>query len=88
MHARHNHRFLPVLMIALAVVLPAFGSGCGDETRTTGSQVEISEEAKAQIEDMRNMYKEQGIHRKGKGQVKKKAATDKPQVSKESPKAE
>jgi hypothetical protein len=46
--------------------------GCGDETRTTGTQLKMSDEAKAQIKDMRDMYKqEKGLRKdtdKGSGQ--------------------
>jgi hypothetical protein len=48
-------------------------SGCGDETRTTGTQVQMSDEAKAQIKDMRDMYKE-GVRKdedKGSGRRRK-----------------
>jgi hypothetical protein len=33
--------------------------GCGDESRTTGTQLQMSDEAKAQIKDMRDMYKQE-----------------------------
>jgi hypothetical protein len=35
-----------------------FLGGCTDESRTTGTQVQVSEKQKAIDEDMRNMYKE------------------------------
>ena len=48
---------LPFLF-TLAMILPFLLAGCGDDSRTTGTQVQLSEEAKAQIKDMRDMYKE------------------------------
>jgi hypothetical protein len=42
--------------------------GCGDETRTTGTQVKMSDEAKAQIKDMRDMYKQDKV-RKDEGKT-------------------
>ena len=33
-------------------------SGCSDESRQTGTQVQESPETKARTEDMRNMYKD------------------------------
>lgn len=35
-------------------------AGCSDPARQTGTQVQVSEETKAQIQDMRDMYKEMG----------------------------
>jgi hypothetical protein len=32
--------------------------GCTDESRTTGTQVQVSEKQKAQDDDMKNMYKD------------------------------
>jgi hypothetical protein len=57
MCAPRVQRALPGLFI-LAILCPFLLAGCGDDSRTTGTQVQISEEAKAQIKDMRNMYKE------------------------------
>jgi hypothetical protein len=43
-------------------------AGCGDDSKTTGTQVQLSEEAKAQIKDMRDMYKENKVPRRtGRG---------------------
>ncbi|WZO98857.1 hypothetical protein EP7_000448 [Isosphaeraceae bacterium EP7] len=54
-----KRRFVrPLLfLVPLAVFLPPLLTGCGDDTRTTGSQLKISEKAKAQVNDMREMYK-------------------------------
>ncbi len=57
MPTRSVRRSLLVLFPA-SILLPLLQTGCGDESRTTGTQVKISEEAKAQIDDMRSMYKE------------------------------
>ncbi len=65
MHARRGHGSLPVL-IALAIVLPVFPAGCGDSSRTTGTQLQLSEEAKAQIIDMKSIYKENRAAKKTK----------------------
>lgn len=56
----------PALVCTSAMLM----SGCGDSSRTTGTQLKISEEAKSQIVDMREMYKQE------KGQ-KKEARTPK-----------
>jgi len=34
--------------------------GCSDPSRQTGTQVQVSEQVKAQDDEMRNMYKEKG----------------------------
>ena len=53
----------PQISRALLVLFPLalFSSfvqvGCGDDSRATGTQVKFTEEAKAQINDMRDMYK-------------------------------
>ena len=61
---RIGHTLLIVWPIAvLSSILLA---GCGDDSRTTGTQVKISEEAKAQINDMRDMYKSEKSARKPK----------------------
>ena len=46
-----------LLLFPLTLFSPLFHLGCGDDSRSTGSQVKFSEEAKAQINDMRDMYK-------------------------------
>jgi hypothetical protein len=38
--------------------------GCGDDTRKDGTQVKISDETKAQVNDMRGMYKDMGKDKK------------------------
>jgi hypothetical protein len=38
--------------------------GCGDDTRKDGTQVKISDETKAQVNDMRDMYKDMGKEKK------------------------
>lgn len=54
---------LPALL-ALAIIAPLFQAGCGDDSKTTGSQLQLSEEAKAQIIDMKDIYKENEADRK------------------------
>ena len=39
-------------------------SGCGDDVRKDGTQVKVSEETKAQVNDMRGMYKDMGKDKK------------------------
>jgi hypothetical protein len=65
MRTRRIGRTLLVLF-PLAIVSSSFHAGCGDDSRKTGTQLKLSEEAKAQINDMRSMYKET------KAQAKKK----------------
>ncbi len=52
---RIGHALL--LLFPLAIASPLLLTGCGGNSQTTGTQVQISEEAKAQIDDMRDMYK-------------------------------
>jgi hypothetical protein len=65
MSSTRIHGALPCLL-ALAVILPFLHAGCGDDSRTTGSQLKLSEEAKTQIKDMRDMYKENKGMRKNR----------------------
>jgi hypothetical protein len=56
-----------IFLWPIALVVPFLHAGCGDDSRTTGTQVKMSEEAKAQINDMRDMYranKSQGKQKK------------------------
>ncbi len=39
-------------------------TGCGDDTRKDGTQVQISEQTKTQVNDMRDMYKDMGKQKK------------------------
>jgi hypothetical protein len=54
-----TRRIVRPLLVAfpLAVLLPFLQSGCGDDSKTGGTQLTISPEAKTQINDMREMYK-------------------------------
>jgi hypothetical protein len=63
MMAPRIRRALPGLFIT-AVLVPFLSAGCGDDSRTTGSHVQFSEEAKAQIQDMKDIYKENKESRK------------------------
>jgi hypothetical protein len=61
----HNTRvgvgwWLLGLVLGLAPLL----GGCSDPSRQTGTQVQVSEETKAQIQDMRDMYKDMGKTKK------------------------
>ncbi|MDR3620149.1 hypothetical protein [Paludisphaera borealis] len=66
MDARRIGRPLAAIA-ALAILVPPLQFGCGDDSRTSGTQVQISPEAKAQIKDMKDMYKDMN-----KGAAKKK----------------
>jgi hypothetical protein len=57
MNALRTHGAL-TLPFALAMILPFLQAGCGDDSKTSGTQLQMSPEAKAQIKDMRDMYKE------------------------------
>jgi len=57
MNALRVHGTLP-LLFALSMILPFLQAGCGDDSKTSGTQLQMSPEAKAQIKDMRDMYKE------------------------------
>jgi hypothetical protein len=65
MSASRVHGALPILF-AVSLVLPFLLAGCGDDSRTTGTHVELSEQQKAEIKDMKNMYKDmKGMRKKG-----------------------
>jgi hypothetical protein len=57
-------------LFVLAVTCAFLQAGCGDDSKTTGTQVELSPEAKAQIKDMRDMYKENKGMKKAAGKKK------------------
>jgi hypothetical protein len=57
---------------ALAVGLSLLQTGCGDDSKTSGSQLQMSPEAKAQIQDMRDMYKENKGMRKAESKAIRK----------------
>jgi hypothetical protein len=52
-------RLAPALL-ALAPLLVPFAVGCSGSDRQNGTQVQVTEETKAQIQDMRSMYKDMG----------------------------
>jgi hypothetical protein len=52
--------------VFFAGLVSLFLAGCGDESRRDGSQVQISEETKAQIQDMRDTYKDLGKNKRKK----------------------
>jgi hypothetical protein len=39
-------------------------NGCGDDSKTTGTQLQMSPEVKAELEDMRSVMKEERAARK------------------------
>jgi len=47
-------------------------AGCSDDSRTSGTVVEVSEEAKKHIESRRDAYKEKAKTRKDQSKVGKK----------------
>ena len=49
---------------ALAVGCVLLSSGCGDESKTTGTQVQISPEVKAELDDMKSVQQEIRAERK------------------------
>ena len=51
-------RLITVIMMYMGLgVAGFFVSGCGDETKTTGTQLQLSEKDKAEIAGMRNAMK-------------------------------
>jgi len=47
-------------------------AGCGDESKTTGTQLQMSPQRKAEIEDMRSIMKEERARGKLERAAKKK----------------
>jgi hypothetical protein len=72
---RRGRRLLLALFIGSHLVL----SGCNDESKTSGTMVEPSEEAKAQLKGRRNLYKSKTDDLKEKKGQKGKPKT--PQTS-------
>ncbi len=56
MSTRRGGWFFAVSLIPVAFMLVSL-SGCGGDSRSSGTQVTFSPEAKAQIADMKEMYK-------------------------------
>lgn len=57
MGVRRIGRSIAAILIPAVLTLTS-QSGCGDDSRTSGTQVQFSPEAKAQIKDMKDMYKD------------------------------
>ncbi len=70
----HPRRILIILSatVGLGLGCLALLSGCGDDSKTTGTQVQISPETKAAIKDMRTAQKEVQAERKQERQARKK----------------
>jgi len=62
----HPRRFIIILLATIVLGLGSLAllSGCGDDSKTTGTQVQISPERKAAIKDMREAQKEVRAERK------------------------
>ena len=76
---RSLHRrciFIPVIgSCGLALACLFLASGCGDDSRTTGTQVRISPEVKAALDDMKSAQKDVRAERKAErsaGQKKRR----------------
>jgi hypothetical protein len=63
-----------ILSGALAVGCLSLIGGCSDESRTTGTQLRISPEVKAEIDDMKSAQKEQRAERKQERAAARKQA--------------
>lgn len=75
MSTRHRGRFFAVSLFPLFLMIVLL-SGCGGDSRTSGTQVTFSPEAKAQIADMKDMYKnlkKGGAKTSSKSKTKSKA---------------
>jgi hypothetical protein len=62
-----DRRFIVITVLAsfgLALGSVLLSSGCSDESKTTGTQVQISPEVKEQLDDMRSAQKEVRAERK------------------------
>lgn len=57
-----NTHSIAGMVVAALATFPL--TGCGDDSRKDGTQVQISEETKAQIVDMRDTYKELGKNKR------------------------
>jgi hypothetical protein len=49
-----------------------FLSGCGDDSKTTGTQLEMSPEVKAELDDMKSAQKEVRAERKAERAAQRK----------------
>ncbi len=69
MHSRRNMFFLISLC---GVGCPFLVTGCSDDSKTTGTQLQMSPEVKAEIKDMRSAQKEARAERKAAAAAGKK----------------
>jgi hypothetical protein len=53
-----------VASCGLCLVSLSLLGGCGDDSKTTGTQLQMSPEVKAELEDMRSVQKEERAARK------------------------
>jgi hypothetical protein len=61
----HPRRLIAIVIISSGLGLVGFfASGCGDESKTTGTQLQLTPKDKAEIEGMRNAMKGQRISEK------------------------
>lgn len=60
-----------VLLLALFLGSHLSLTGCSDESKTSGTMVQVSDEAKKQIEDRRASYKAKAKSPKEKSNVRK-----------------
>ena len=64
----YTRRSLATLAASFGLGLICLGlsGGCGDDSKTTGTQLQISPEVKAEIDDMKSEQKELRAERKAK----------------------
>jgi hypothetical protein len=56
----HPRRFITIIIMSSGLGLVGFlASGCGDDSKTTGTQLQLTPKDKAEIEGMRNAMKGQ-----------------------------
>ena len=68
----HSRRIVIILMAlgGLSPLLPL--GGCGDDSKTSGTQVQMSPAAKADIDDMKAVMKERRAEKKAAAAAKRK----------------
>jgi hypothetical protein len=62
----HPRRIVGLVFASGGLVLGCLGllGGCGDDSKTTGTQVQMSPEVKAQLDDMKSAQQSQRAERK------------------------
>ena len=71
MHSRRNV-IISITICGLGLGCLSLLNGCGDESRTTGTQVQMSPEVKAELEDMKSVQKDERAARKAERATQKK----------------